>query len=110
MLAAHTRQSLWPNLSGLSALDAYCRYCAEQLSEVVRQLHTERHGQSLRVALVDLVGVLPGVARALGGFGYSPDQVDWITVFSWLPGDYPSQGPRPWLERVCNEFYRPPLA
>jgi hypothetical protein len=31
MLAAHTRQSLWPNLSGLSALDAYCRYCAEQL-------------------------------------------------------------------------------
>jgi hypothetical protein len=110
VLAAHARQALGPNPSGLGTLDAYCRYWAEQLSEVVRQLHTERHGQTLRVAVVAIVGVLPGVARALGGLGYSPDEVDWMTVFPWLPGDNPSEGRRHWLERVFDELYRAPKA
>jgi hypothetical protein len=108
MLAAHARQALGPNPSGLGALDAYCRYCAEQLTDVVRQLHSERHGQTLRVAVADLIGVLPRVARALGGLSYSPDEVDWMTVFPWLPGDNPSEGPRPWLERVFADLYRAP--
>jgi hypothetical protein len=110
VLAAHARQALGPNPSGLGPLDDYCRFCAEHLSEVVRQLHTERHGQILRVAVVDLVGVLPGVARALGGLGYSPGEVDWMTVFPWLPGDGPSEGRRPWLERVVDELHRAPKA
>jgi hypothetical protein len=108
VLAAHARQALGPNPSGLGPLDAYCRYCAEQLSQVVRQLHTERQGQTLRVAVVDLVGVLPGVARALGGLGYSPGEVDWMTVFACLPGDSPTEGPRPWIERVFDELHRAP--
>lgn len=110
VLAAHARQALGPDPSGLGSLDAYCRYWAEQLSEVVRQLHTERRGQSLRVAVVAPVGVLPGVARALGGLGYSPGEVDWMTVFPWLAGDNPSQGPRPWVERVLDELHRAPTA
>jgi hypothetical protein len=109
VLAAHARQALEPNPSGLGSLDAYCRYWAEQLSEVVRRLHADRHSQSLRVAVVaDPVGVLPGVARALGGLGYSPGEVDWLTVFPWLPGDNPSQRPRPWAERVLDELHRAP--
>jgi hypothetical protein len=99
VLAAHARQALGPN-PGPGSVDAYCRYWAEQLSEVVQQLHTERHGQTLRVAVVAPVGVLPGVARALGGLGYRPGEVDWMTVFPWLAGDNPSEGPRPWVERV----------
>jgi hypothetical protein len=106
VLAAHARLALGPNPSGPGFLDAYCRYWGEQLGEVVRQLHTERHGQSLRVAVVAPVGVLPGVARALGGLGYSPGEVDWMTVFRWLPGDGPSEGPRSWIERVIDELYR----
>jgi hypothetical protein len=108
VLTAHARQALGPNPSGLGPLDAYCRYWAEQLSEVVRRLHTERQSQSLRVAVVVLVGVLPGVARALGGLGYSPGEVDWLNVFPWLPGDSPSDGPRPWLEGVFDELHRAP--
>jgi hypothetical protein len=104
VLAAHARQALEPNRSGPGPLDAYCRYCAEQLSEVVRQLHTERQGETLRVAVVDLVGVLPG-----GGLGYSPGEVDWMTVFPWLPGDSPSEARRPWIERVFDELHRAPV-
>jgi|Tabmets5t2r1_1033131.scaffolds.fasta_scaffold00394_11 hypothetical protein len=108
VLAAHARQALGPNPSGLGPLDAYCRYWAEQLSEVVRRLHTERQSQSLRVAVVVLIGVLPGVARTVGGLGYSPDEVDWTSVFPWLPGDSPSDGPRPCLEGIFDELYRAP--
>jgi hypothetical protein len=110
LLAEHARQALGPNPSVPGFLDAYSRYRAEQLSEVVRQLHAERHGQTLRVAVFDLVHVLPGVARALGGLGYSPGAVDWLTVFPWLPGDNPSEGPRPWFERVLDKPHRAPKA
>jgi hypothetical protein len=110
VLAEHARQALGPNPLVPGFLDADCRYWAEQLSEVVRQLHTERHGQSLRVAVVAPVGVLPGVARALGGLGYSPGEVDWMTVFPWLAGDTPSEGLGPWVERVFDKHHRAPKA
>jgi hypothetical protein len=102
------RQALGPHPSGPGFLNADSRYWAEQLGQVIRQLHTERHDQTLRVAVVASVGELPGVARALGGLGYNPDEVDWLTVFPWLAGDSLSQGPRPWIERVLDELYRAP--
>ena len=108
LLAVHARQALGPRPSGPGFLNADSRYWAEQLGQVIRQLHTERHDQTLRVAVVASVGELPGVARALGGLGYKPDEVDWLTVFPWLAGDSPSQGPRPWIERVLDELYRAP--
>lgn len=103
VLAEHARQALGPNRSWPGFVDADDRYRAEQLIEVVRKLHTERHGQALRLAVVAGVGELPRVARSLGGLGYSPDEVDWATVFRWLPGDNPSERPRPWIERFLDK-------
>jgi hypothetical protein len=59
----------------------------EQLAETVRRLHAERQAQELRVAVVHTAEILPGVARALGSLGYSPGDVEWITVFPWLSDD-----------------------
>jgi hypothetical protein len=108
VLAAHARQALGPIPSGLAFLDADFRYRAAQLGEVVRQVHAERHDQTLRVAVVAQVGEMPGVARALGGLGYSPDEIDWMTVFPWLPGDTPTDGPRPYIEGVVKAAYQAP--
>lgn len=59
----------------------------EQLAETVRRVHAERHAEDLRVAVVHSAEILPGVARALGQLGYSPGDVEWITVFPWLSDD-----------------------
>jgi hypothetical protein len=108
-LAEHARQALGPN-PWPGFIDADARYRADRLSEVVRELHAKRHGQTLRVAVVAGVGELARVARTLGGLGYSPDEVDWTTVFRWLPGDNPSEGPRPWIERILDKPRRTPKA
>jgi hypothetical protein len=113
VVATHARQAVGSNPSGPGFLDAYCRYWAAQVGEVVRQLHTERHGRTLRdpASRRRRSGRGPaGVARTLGGLGYSPGEVDWMTVFSWLPGDTLSEGPRSWVERVVYELYRAPKA
>lgn len=67
--------------------DPRYRLDAEQLAETVRRIHAERQAEVLRVAVVHRAEILPGVARALGALGYSPDDAEWIMVFPWLSDD-----------------------
>jgi hypothetical protein len=67
--------------------DPRYRHDPEQLADAVRRVHAERHAEDLRVAVVHGAETLPAVARALGALGYSPGDVEWITVFPWLPAD-----------------------
>jgi hypothetical protein len=91
ILAHHASEALsQPSDRGFSPVfDWEPRYQldAEQLTETVRRVHAQGQAQGVRVAVVHWVGVLPAIARTLGALGYSPGDVQWITVFSWLSDD-----------------------
>jgi hypothetical protein len=109
VLAVHASEALGPDPSGRGLVGAFARHRnardrldRELLAAAVRQVHSERHGQALRVAVVHWAEILPVAARALGALGYSPGDPEWITVFTWLRTDDPGEGPPAWVERVFH--------
>jgi hypothetical protein len=80
------------------------RLSREQLTETARRIHRERQGDTLRIAVVDWADALPTVARGLGALGYAPTEIDWIIVFSWLPGEAPTGESPGWLERRMRGY------
>lgn len=109
VLAVHASEALGPDPSGRGLVGAFARHRnatdrldREHLAAAVRQVHAERHGQALRVAVVHWAEILPAAARALGALGYSPRDSESITVFTWLPTDDPREGVPALVERVFH--------
>jgi hypothetical protein len=61
----------------------------DQLVAAIRQIHSERQGQALRIGVVDWAEILVAAARALGAAGYDSTSTNWIPIFGWLPGQAP---------------------